>query len=178
MSNLKDTDIDDLFRRASDKYPLRTDSSDWDRMAAALEKSPPPNPPNDPDETDDRRKRRFFWLFFLLPLAGAGYLFWHHPGNGHPAVATTQTAKMTTQPATTTTQSATATPPSTTQAPDAQPNTVQAKTAQNTGAKNTNIPNTNSTATIQSTPTPAITNTATAAGQAGVGMPRKVHRMF
>lgn len=78
MSNLKDTDIDDLFRRASEKYPLRTDSSDWDRMVAALEKDPPP-PDAGTDTTDRRRKRRFFWLFFLLPLGvgGLGYYAWH-----------------------------------------------------------------------------------------------------
>jgi hypothetical protein len=83
MSNLKDTDIDDLFRRASDKYPLRTDSSDWDKMSAALEKDPPP--PADGTATDDQRKRRrFFWLFFLLPLGvgGLGYYAWHAGHSG------------------------------------------------------------------------------------------------
>jgi len=81
MSNLKDTDIDDLFRRASDKYPLRTDSADWDRMAAALENkgNVPPDSPIDTEEK--RKKRRFFWLFLLLPLAGAGYYAWNHGSN-------------------------------------------------------------------------------------------------
>jgi hypothetical protein len=78
MSNLKDTDFDDLFRRASEKYPLRTDSSDWDKMSAALEKDPP-SPDDETDTTDRRKKRRFFWLFFLLPLGvgGLGYYAWH-----------------------------------------------------------------------------------------------------
>jgi Outer membrane protein beta-barrel domain len=78
MSNLKDTDFDDLFRRASEKYPLRTDSSDWDKMSAALEKDPPP-PDDGEDSTDRRKKRRFLWLFFLLPLGvgGLGYYAWH-----------------------------------------------------------------------------------------------------
>ncbi|HEV2480842.1 MAG TPA: outer membrane beta-barrel protein [Puia sp.] len=81
MSNLKDTDIDDLFRRASDKYPLRTDSASWDRMAAALENKGP-EPPDGPIAPEEKRKRRFFWLFLLLlPLAGAGYYTWHHAGN-------------------------------------------------------------------------------------------------
>jgi len=80
MSNLKDTDIDDLFRRASDKYPLRTDSADWDRMAAALENKGS-EPPDGPVAPEEKRKRRFFWLFLLLPLAGAGYYTWHHAGN-------------------------------------------------------------------------------------------------
>jgi hypothetical protein len=79
MPNLKDTDIDDLFQRASDKYPLRTDGADWDRMAAALEKQPPA-PPDAVGAEEKRKKRRFFWLFLLLPLAGAGYYAWHHGG--------------------------------------------------------------------------------------------------
>lgn len=87
MSNLKDTDIDDLFRRASDKYPLRTDSADWDRMAAALDDQPPPAA-GTVDGEDKRRKRRFFWLFLLLPLGGAGYYTLHHAGaSARPAVA-------------------------------------------------------------------------------------------
>src|SRR5580692_2410449 len=92
MSNLKDTDFDDLFRRASEKYPLRTDSSDWDRMSAALEKDPPP--PDDGTDTNDRRKkRRFFWLFFLLPLGvgGLGYYAWHS-GAGTKVGVTTNAA--------------------------------------------------------------------------------------
>ncbi|HLZ86607.1 MAG TPA: outer membrane beta-barrel protein [Puia sp.] len=97
MSNLKDTDIDDLLRRASDDYPLRTDSSNWDRMAAALEEDPNPDPAYIFATQDNRRSRRFLWLFLLLPLAGAGYYTWHQSGhgtfaNGHKNVATKNVA--------------------------------------------------------------------------------------
>ena len=87
MSNLKDTDIDDLFRRASDKYPLRTNSTDWDKMAAALDQEPAPAGID--DTVDKRRKRRFLSLLLFLPLAGASYFTWVHTGHGssHPAVA-------------------------------------------------------------------------------------------
>jgi len=98
MSNLKDTDFDDLFRRASDKYPLRTDSSDWDRMAAALEKDPGADTPDDTDDTDKRRRRRFFWWFLLLPLAGIGYYAAHNSG-GHRS-ATPDSGVAITKPAT------------------------------------------------------------------------------
>jgi cytoskeletal protein RodZ len=100
MSNLKDTDIDDLFRRASEKYPLRTDSSDWDRMAAALEKDPP-LPDDETDATDRRRKRRFFWLFLLLPLGvgGLGYYAWH-TGTRTQAAATARASAVTNTTAT------------------------------------------------------------------------------
>jgi hypothetical protein len=89
MSNLKDTDFDDLFRRASDKYPLRTDSADWEKMAAALDQGPTASGFDGADAGDKRRKRRFFWLLLLLPLGGAGYYTWNHSGHGtgHPAVA-------------------------------------------------------------------------------------------
>jgi Outer membrane protein beta-barrel domain len=68
-------DMEDLFRRASAKYPLRTDSADWDRLAAALDKDP--GPPSDTDKDDKRRRRAIFWWWLLLPLAvGAGIYSW------------------------------------------------------------------------------------------------------
>ena len=63
-------DMEDLFRRASEKYPLRTDSADWDRLASALDKDP--GPPSDTDKDDKRRRRGIFWWWLLLPLAVAG----------------------------------------------------------------------------------------------------------
>src|SRR5579863_9483713 len=81
MPNLKDNDLDDLFRRASEKYPLRTDSSDWDRMAAALEKDANLSQDDDLNDPGKSRGRRFLWLFLLLPLAGAGYYTWHLTGS-------------------------------------------------------------------------------------------------
>ncbi|MBS1665722.1 MAG: outer membrane beta-barrel protein [Bacteroidetes bacterium] len=80
MLNQKDNDFDDLFRRASEKYPLRTDSADWNRMAAALDNPPPDVPEELVDER--RRKRRFLWLFLLFPLVGGGYYFVRHGGGG------------------------------------------------------------------------------------------------
>jgi len=81
MLNQKDNDFDDLFRRASDRYPLRTDSADWGRMADALD-NPSPDLPGEGGDTDKRRKRRFIWFFLLLPIGGAGYYIMHQAGNG------------------------------------------------------------------------------------------------
>jgi hypothetical protein len=71
-------DMDDLFRRASEGYPLKTDSGDWDRLAGALDRDPAPSS----DEEEKRRRRGAFWWFLLIPLAGIGYLTWqarvHH----------------------------------------------------------------------------------------------------
>ncbi|MBS1603275.1 MAG: hypothetical protein JST42_11445 [Bacteroidetes bacterium] len=81
MLNQKDNDFDDLFRRASDRYPLRTDSADWDRMAAALDNPSSTELTDEGLREDKRRRRRFLWLFLLLPLGGAGYYFLHGAGS-------------------------------------------------------------------------------------------------
>ncbi len=118
MSNLKDTDTDDLFRRASDSYPLRTDSSDWDRMAAALEKDA--RPPGDGEDSNDRRKKsRFFWLFFVLALVlgGLGYYAWHADAvtedGSRPVATAAKVLGTSTPPAPVTSASGTANLPST-----------------------------------------------------------------
>ena len=94
MLNQKDNDFDDLFRRASDKYPLRTDSADWDRMSAALD-NPPFDIPEEVVDVDRRRKRRFLWFFLLFPIVGGGYYLAQrgggHGGAGQTGVKTEQT---------------------------------------------------------------------------------------
>ncbi len=62
-------DMDDLFKRASDRYPLRTDSADWERLANALDGGLA----SLSDEREKRRRRGAFWWFLLIPLAGIGY---------------------------------------------------------------------------------------------------------
>ncbi|WP_229688937.1 hypothetical protein [Puia dinghuensis] len=50
--------MDDLFKRASEEYPLRTDIADWDQLVAALEKGLPMIlPPVNFQEGGDRHKR-------------------------------------------------------------------------------------------------------------------------
>jgi len=78
MSNINDNNLDDLLRRAAEKYPLRTDSADWGKLVSDLEKEPSLILP--PVGEDRQRRRRFFWLFLLLPLAGVGYYAWHAAG--------------------------------------------------------------------------------------------------
>jgi len=82
MSQLNVNNTDDLFKRASEEYPLRTDSSDWGKLSAALEKDPSLILPPLNEDEGRRKKRRFFWLFFLLPLGGLGYYAWQtHSGS-------------------------------------------------------------------------------------------------
>jgi hypothetical protein len=75
MSNLNDNNLDDLLRRAAEKYPLRTDSADFDKLVSDLDRDPSLILP--PVMEDKQRRRRFLWLFFLLPLAGGAYYAWH-----------------------------------------------------------------------------------------------------
>lgn len=84
MSTIKgNNEIDDLFRQASDRYPLRTDSADWDRMVADLDSDPSLILPPVTGEGGQRRRRWVFWLWLLLPLAGIGYYAGHQYYTGH-----------------------------------------------------------------------------------------------
>lgn len=57
-------DMDDLFRRAAQDYPLNTRGADWDKLQKALEEPPAPN--GAPARKDNRR--HLLWLLLLLPL--------------------------------------------------------------------------------------------------------------
>ncbi len=56
-----DHDMDDLFRKAGENYPLRTDEDDWDKMAAKLEF--PPTEPIVP-----KKKQYKGWVFLLVAV--------------------------------------------------------------------------------------------------------------
>lgn len=75
MSNINDNNLDDLLRRAAEKYPLRTDSADFSKLVADLEKDPSQILPL-VDTEDRRRRRRLFWLLLFLPLAGGAWFAW------------------------------------------------------------------------------------------------------
>src|SRR5256885_1210322 len=57
-------DIDDLFRRAAENYPLDTSSKDWAKVLQAMQ-----NEANDPTPVQKNSKGRFLWLLLLLPMA-------------------------------------------------------------------------------------------------------------
>ncbi len=78
--------MDDLFRQASDQYPLRTDSSDWEKLAIALEANPSLISPPVIEQGDKRRRKRFLWLLLLLPLGGLGYYAMQRNIHARPGV--------------------------------------------------------------------------------------------
>ncbi|MDO6430703.1 outer membrane beta-barrel protein [Flavitalea sp. BT771] len=136
MSNVNDNNLDDLLRRAAEKYPLRTDSANFDKLMSDLEKDPslilPP-------VKEDRRKRRFFWLFFLLPLAGGAYYAWHTAaGRTHEAGVVRE------QPVSPVKETVATTTPATTEIESRQQdkdNRLTDNTTENNTTKNNTTPN-------------------------------------
>ena len=68
MRDIND-DMDDLFRRAADNYPLNTNSSDWNKVKSALES------PAVEDVREKKRRLGFLWLLLLLPAAFCLYKY-------------------------------------------------------------------------------------------------------
>ena len=72
MQQSLNDDMDELFRKAAEDYPLKTDGADWDKIAQQLEQpgdaaTVPPAPV----------RRRPKWLLLLLPLLFVGVLgYW------------------------------------------------------------------------------------------------------
>jgi hypothetical protein len=73
MQSLND-DMDELFRRASEEYPLNTDGSDWNKVLHELQHKKSHVPKGDKNKTDFR----FLWLLLLLP---AGFICGRYMGN-------------------------------------------------------------------------------------------------
>ncbi len=69
-------DMDDLFRRAADEYPLKTDSAaNWDKVFAGLNSVDAPIAVTINKKSNN--KRRALWLLLLLPLSSL-YLLLHN----------------------------------------------------------------------------------------------------
>ncbi|MDR3711695.1 MAG: outer membrane beta-barrel protein [Puia sp.] len=80
MSDMNDNNnlnMDDLFKRAAEGYPLRTDSADWDKVLGAMEEDEESFVAPPYEQEGRRSRRRFLWLLLLLPLGGLGYYAWH-----------------------------------------------------------------------------------------------------
>ncbi|HEV7620686.1 MAG TPA: outer membrane beta-barrel protein [Flavisolibacter sp.] len=58
---LQNNDIDDIFKRAAEGYPLKTDRSDWNKISAALNTPPPLE-----NKNFNRFNKRNLLLFLLL----------------------------------------------------------------------------------------------------------------
>ena len=77
MEHIND-DMDELFRRASEGYPLKTDSADWNAVAKKLAEQEVKNKP-----AESRNYKHLLWLLLLLPLS---LVYFYMPGkNERPA---------------------------------------------------------------------------------------------
>jgi hypothetical protein len=87
MRDIND-DMDELFRRAADNYPLNTNSSDWNKVKSALES------PAVQDIREKKRRLGFFWLLLLVPAAFFLYKYGfqnHNTGNSAKPVIASST---------------------------------------------------------------------------------------
>jgi hypothetical protein len=64
MQHVND-DMDELFRRAAENYPLDTSSADWNKVLAGMQEQD--GSQTVPGKESDK-KRHFLWLLLLLPL--------------------------------------------------------------------------------------------------------------
>jgi hypothetical protein len=64
MEHIND-DMDELFRRAAEGYPLNTDSTDWDAVTKKLAAA---NPVGEKSVTKNKNYKHLLWLLLLMPL--------------------------------------------------------------------------------------------------------------
>ncbi|MFI5193254.1 MAG: outer membrane beta-barrel protein [Chitinophagales bacterium] len=79
-----DDEMDDLFRKAGEQYPLRTSDSDWDTVLGRLKSVGGESAPLlMADGNKKNNKRRFFWLLLLLPLGLFSLKYFQGTGGNH-----------------------------------------------------------------------------------------------
>lgn len=62
-----DDDMDNLFRRAAEGYPLKTDAANWDKFKALMDKDAALTQIE--AQKQKQSKRRLLWLLLLIPFA-------------------------------------------------------------------------------------------------------------
>jgi hypothetical protein len=88
-----ENDMDDLFRKAGELYPLKITESDWDGVAGKLQEAKFGDEQTMPgaNSIGTGNKRRWLFLLFLIPLALAGLIYTSgsarkHPGSPAPVI--------------------------------------------------------------------------------------------
>jgi hypothetical protein len=74
--------MDELFRRAAEDYPLDTSSKDWSKVQQALE-----NNQNETPVAQRNNKGRFLWLLLLLPMGLLCNKYVMNGGEGNNRIA-------------------------------------------------------------------------------------------
>src|SRR5687767_2001881 len=61
-------DMDELFRRAADSYPLNTNGADWEKVRENMETDKKEDGTSSSNATSGKWYKKLFLLLFLLPL--------------------------------------------------------------------------------------------------------------
>lgn len=89
---LLDDDMDELFRNAASRYPLKTDGADWDALSRRLHPENEAVPPPPADTPAPPRRTRWWRGLGLLALLLAGGIYWvttqMEPGKSEHITAT------------------------------------------------------------------------------------------
>src|SRR5215207_6767326 len=80
MQSLND-DMDELFRRAAEQYPLNTDGADWNKVMQKL----PHSNEELPETGKNKKDFRYLLLLLLLPI---GFICGRYLGNNHKDATT------------------------------------------------------------------------------------------
>ena len=91
-----DNDMDDLFQKAGELYPLKISGSDWETVAAKLQDQnfEDLNAVTGLSANGTGKKRRWRLLLLLIPLGLAGLVFTTGKLNRHPGSSETNTSKI------------------------------------------------------------------------------------
>ena len=91
-----DNDMDDLFQKAGELYPLKISGSDWETVAAKLQDQnfEDLNAVTGLSANGTGNKRRWRLLLLLIPLGLAGLVFTTGKLNRHPGSSETNTSKI------------------------------------------------------------------------------------
>jgi hypothetical protein len=84
-----ENDMDDLFQKAGELYPLKTAGSDWDAVAGKLQNEAPGEVQDltGPTTVRTRNRRKWLLLLLLIPL-GLGINYYSGQNNsGHPTAS-------------------------------------------------------------------------------------------
>jgi hypothetical protein len=97
MQQSLNDDMDELFRKAAEEYPLKTDGANWDKVLEQL-RLPGDDAGTIPYGPTPKKRR---WLFLLWPLLCIGVLgYWLLAGKHHSSSTAKQESSQTVKPAT------------------------------------------------------------------------------
>jgi hypothetical protein len=77
MFYVNNDDMEELFRQAAERYPLKTDGeADWELMSAALREKAETALADAGNFKKEKKRRVFLWWILLLPLGWIGHDSW------------------------------------------------------------------------------------------------------